>query len=149
MIPFGAVPCEDGVRFTVWAPAVEDLSLLIRRDGDVHSYQPRPESDGLWAITIPDVAAGDRYAYSLDGGNPRPDPASRFQPDGVHGWSAVVDWQSFRWTDVDWRGPDPRDAVIYEFGASEGRREPPRSGGPSAQRGGDVPGAPRSGVIDD
>ena len=114
MIPFGAVPSGDGVQFTTWAPRARDLALLVRRGGTVRSYSPLLDARGIWTLTLPDATADDRYAYTLDGGEPRPDPASRFQPDGVHGWSAIVDPREFAWTDAGWRGLDPRDAVIYE-----------------------------------
>ena len=71
--------------------------------------------DGGWTAVVADAAAGDRYAFSTDGGEPRPDPAARFLPDGVHGWAEVVDPRSFKWDDAAWRGIDPRAAIIYEL----------------------------------
>jgi maltooligosyltrehalose trehalohydrolase len=61
------------------------------------------------------VGAGTRYFYRLPDGSRRPDPASRFQPEGVHGPSEVVDPGAFAWTDAAWRGLQPRDLVIYEL----------------------------------
>jgi maltooligosyltrehalose trehalohydrolase len=116
MTAFGALPAEGGIRFEVWAPDVRSLDLLTRRNGTetiVRQMQRRPE--GIWTATIPDLTAGDCYAYSLDGGPPRPDPASRFQPDGVHGWSEIVDPGAFVWTDAGWSGVDPRTVVLYEL----------------------------------
>jgi maltooligosyltrehalose trehalohydrolase len=69
----------------------------------------------VWQLDVADARAGDRYAYSIDGNDPLPDPASRYQPDGVHAWSEVVDPTAFAWTDSAWRGLDPRRAVIYEL----------------------------------
>ena len=59
--------------------------------------------------------AGSLYQYRIDGSGPFPDPASRFQPEGVHGPSQVVDPSRFRWTDAHWRGVAPEDLVIYEL----------------------------------
>ena len=115
MIAFGAVARDDGIRFTTWAPAAGDLVLLLEHAGQIRSHRPAKLSRGIWDITVRDADAGDRYAYSLDGGHPLPDPASRYQADGVHGWSTVVDPRAFAWTDAGWRGLDPRDAVIYEL----------------------------------
>lgn len=108
---FGAIPKRDGVEFRVWAPdAISvQLHLATRRDALTAA------GDGMWEITVGDARPGDRYAYSLDDGPVLPDPASRFQPDGVHGWSEIVDPFAFRWTDDEWSGLDPRRAAIYEL----------------------------------
>jgi maltooligosyltrehalose trehalohydrolase len=135
-VTLGALPLPDGrgVRFRVWAPGARSLALHLRRDGltasryqlSDSSNQPdagrrTPEADartadaGVWEITVVDARPGDRYAYSVNGRDPLPDPASRFQPDGVHAWSEIVDPGAFDWTDAHWRGLDPRRAVIYEL----------------------------------
>jgi maltooligosyltrehalose trehalohydrolase len=62
---------------------------------------------------LPDVAPGTHYQYVLNGAKIRPDPASRFQPEGVHGPSAVVD-SSFPWTDDAWQNPPLAQYVFYE-----------------------------------
>ena len=64
---------------------------------------------------MPGASRGIRYRYRIDGKGPFPDPASRFQPDGVHGPSEVIDPAPFRWTDADWKGPVPATLVIYEL----------------------------------
>src|SRR5438270_4392919 len=102
MSGFGAVPASDGVHFMVWAPAASTLELRINPSGA--SCHPTRDDQGLWRTCVPDARPGDRYAYVLNGDEPRPDPASRFQPDGVHGWSEVVDPRAFEWTDVKWAG---------------------------------------------
>lgn len=113
---FGAVPGEDGVRFQVWAPAARTVSLLTRSTGaQTRAEAMRRNGDGVWAASAAHVRVGDQYAFALDGGEPRPDPASRFQPDGVHGWSEVIDPHAFTWTDQEWRGVEPGRAVIYEL----------------------------------
>ena len=62
------------------------------------------EEKGYFSGTVPKVVDGDRYFYQPDDGPPRPDPVSRFQPDGVHEASQVVDPTRFSWTDAGWRG---------------------------------------------
>jgi maltooligosyltrehalose trehalohydrolase len=76
-----------------------------------------PGDYGSWSAHIEEVPPGTRYTFALDrvnGLEERLDPASRWQPDGVHGPSAVVDLQSFTWHDEDWQGLARRDLVFYE-----------------------------------
>jgi maltooligosyltrehalose trehalohydrolase len=70
---------------------------------------------GYFELTVEGVRAGDRYQYLLDGDRVRPDPASRFQPEGVHNPSSVVDPAAFQWTDESWRGIPLKDFIIYEL----------------------------------
>ena len=81
---------------------------------------PRPltrDDAGYWSQTFTDVRPGDLYRYRLDGddGQTFPDPASRFQPQGVHGPSQVIDPSRFAWSDGDWRPPAFEDLVFYEL----------------------------------
>jgi maltooligosyltrehalose trehalohydrolase len=94
----------------VWAPDRTSVHLVTAE----HRQPLRPDGDGWWVGDTP-LAPGTRYAYSLDGGPPRPDPRSRSQPDGVGGHSAVVDHDSFSWTDHTWRGTPLAGAVLYEL----------------------------------
>jgi maltooligosyltrehalose trehalohydrolase len=109
----GAWPEGDGVRFRVWAPDKERIDLFFdspqREPIALEKYR-----DGTFGACVPHVRAGARYRYRIDGGNAFPDPATRFQPDGVHGPSEVVD-PSFAWTDAGWRGVQSTDLVIYEL----------------------------------
>jgi maltooligosyltrehalose trehalohydrolase len=73
------------------------------------------EAYGCWAVTVDAVEPGTLYLYRLGDGPDRPDPASAFQPQGVHGPSAVVDHSSFRWSDSDWKGVPLEQMVIYEL----------------------------------
>jgi maltooligosyltrehalose trehalohydrolase len=75
----------------------------------------RVSGDGLWETEIDGIRAGQHYRYRIDGGSVLPDPASRFQPLGVHGPSEVVDPASFTWTDAAWAGVAPEKMVIYEL----------------------------------
>jgi maltooligosyltrehalose trehalohydrolase len=73
------------------------------------------DSYGYFRAVVDGVDPRGRYLYRLDGEETRPDPASRFQPDGVHGASQVVDSAAFRWTDQSWKGVALRDTVFYEL----------------------------------
>jgi maltooligosyltrehalose trehalohydrolase len=74
-----------------------------------------PEGRGFFHSTLPQVPEGQRYAYRLDGGPERPDPCSLWQPEDVHGPSAVVRPDTFRWTDAGWKGVARPDLVLYEL----------------------------------
>jgi maltooligosyltrehalose trehalohydrolase len=75
-----------------------------------------PEGNGYFSGLVKAAAAGSLYRFRLDGeGTGYPDPASRFQPQGVHGPSRVVDPGQFAWTDRDWRGVGREGQVIYEL----------------------------------
>src|SRR5262249_54068284 len=73
------------------------------------------QDDGRFALTTGEVRAGDRYLYVIDGERAVPDPASRCQPDDVHGPSAVIDPEAFEWTDTEWRGRAWEETVLYEL----------------------------------
>jgi maltooligosyltrehalose trehalohydrolase len=114
-LTFGATPMAGGTRFRIWAPAAADLTLLIH-DGAAQGAYALPRDDmGLFDRLVDNAAAGDRYTFRIDGGADRPDPASRFQPDGVHGPSQVIDPAAFRWTDGRWGGRGAGDLVLYEL----------------------------------
>src|ERR671924_1624767 len=108
----GATVLEDGIVFRVWAPARRTVEVII--DGRRPLTMTR-QSDGTFELTVPGLATGTRYQYRLDGERHRPDPASRYQPDGVHGPSVALDPGEFGWTDQAFRGRDLADYVIYEL----------------------------------
>jgi maltooligosyltrehalose trehalohydrolase len=112
----GAIARPDGaVTWRVWAPKAGRVELVLI-DGDRRRAVPMAaEPDGYFAHSAADVPTGQRYAYRLDGGPERPDPCSRWQPDGVHRPSAVVSPGRFAWTDHDWRGVPREDLVFYEL----------------------------------
>lgn len=102
------------VRFKVWAPYVREIAVdFIERPGQL--VPMHQSEDGCYEATVEGIRPGSRYRYLLDGSRGRPDPVSRFQPDGVHGPSAVVDPASFGWTDQAWRGLRLEDFIIYEL----------------------------------
>src|SRR5436309_11780710 len=108
----GASVLEDTATFGVWAPRCRSVDVAIEGR---HPQPMRRDADGVFTATLGDLAPGTRYKYRLDGERYRPDPVSRWQPEGVHGASAVVDPQRFLWTDQDFRGHAPSDLVIYEL----------------------------------
>ena len=104
-----------GAHARVWAPACQRVDVLILRDAEKVPFPLRAEEDGFFSGELPDARAGHRYFYLLDGERERPDPASRFQPDGPHGPSEIVDPSAFDWTDAAWPGIEPEGQVIYEM----------------------------------
>src|SRR5919109_192996 len=110
----GATYFEDGrCQFCVWAPQVEQLEVQLispRRERLPLKKDDMGYHFGASASVIP----GSRYLYRLNGVSERPDPASRFQPEGVHGPSEVLDAR-FSWDDDGWNGLALRDYIIYEL----------------------------------
>ncbi|HEY5512400.1 MAG TPA: malto-oligosyltrehalose trehalohydrolase [Geomonas sp.] len=104
-----------GTRFRVWAPKAQRVSVHIASGKAAGTYLLQQEIKGYYSGTIPGVADGDRYFYQPDDGPVRPDPVSRFQPDGVHEASQVVDPRLFAWHDDGWGGIALERYVIYEL----------------------------------
>ncbi len=102
-------------EFAVWAPGRDRVDLLIDDAGGADRQPMHPDDSGWWRRSVDGTRAGVRYAYSLDGGPPRADPRSRSQPDGVDGWSELVDHDAFEWRDAGWRGVSLRGSVLYEL----------------------------------
>jgi maltooligosyltrehalose trehalohydrolase len=113
-LPVGAeLQPAGGTHFRVWAPRHKRVEVAL--DG-VEATQPlQPEGNGYFSGLVAEEAEGARYRFRLDGGGSFPDPASRSQPDGPHGASAVVDPDAFTWTDDAWRGVPIAGQVIYEM----------------------------------
>lgn len=118
----GAALEPGGVRFRVWSPAARVVEVVVedagagrasRHGAGIHRLSPG--AGGYHAALVPGLGPGTRYRYRIDGEGPWPDPASRSQPEGVHGPSEVVDPGAFRWTAGGWQGLDPDDLVIYEL----------------------------------
>lgn len=107
-IDIGALPVTGGVRFRVWAPAVTRVEVeILSAAGGKFLLQ----KDGDYFQGVVAAAAGDDYWYWLDGTIRRPDPASRSQPQGVHGPSRIID-PTFSWQEGGWSGL-PLDACIF------------------------------------
>lgn len=111
---FGAECVDDGVRFRLWAPKAQMVDVVLASAPD--KPLAMASSPGGWfELTTRCAGAGSRYQFRIDGGLLVPDPASRFQPNDVHGPSEVIDPASFVWTDGAWRGRPWEEAVIYEL----------------------------------
>ncbi len=113
----GATITGTGASFSVWAPKAKSVVVVIAT-GDAageHELERRVGERGVFTADVAGVKAGDRYGFSLDGGDPLPDPVSRSQPEGVHALSEVVDPNAFEWHDESWPGVALPDFVIYEM----------------------------------
>ncbi|MEW6324253.1 MAG: malto-oligosyltrehalose trehalohydrolase [Nitrospirota bacterium] len=117
----GAEVLEGATRFRVWAPKRQRVEVVL--DGDARTVPLSPEENGYFSATAPGVGAGVLYRYRLDGGGSFPDPCSRFQPQGPHGPSLVVDPAAYRWRDEDWRGVTLPGQVLYELHVGAFTRE--------------------------
>lgn len=110
----GAWPLKNGVEFHVWAPQARTVDLVLE-DGRGSSHPLQRTDQGFFQGIIPSARPGSLYRYRIDGQGPFPDPASRFQPQGVHGPSQVIDLQLFAWSDSNWRGVDLKHLIVYEL----------------------------------
>lgn len=114
----GATRHADGtVRWCVWAPFCETVQLVLfdEQGNSDEVAMDREPGTGYFVHEAAGVGEGQRYAYRLSSGLVRPDPASRWQPDGVHRPSAVMAPHQFRWKDEHWSGVARDDLVIYEL----------------------------------
>ncbi len=110
----GATVAHGSTRFVVWAPHATAVTLVLSASNRSLPASTQTEP-GYWGVGVDGVGHGERYAWSIDNSDPLPDPASGWQPDGVHAASAVVDPARFSWTDDAWRGRPLDDTVIYEL----------------------------------
>lgn len=115
-MPFGAALLPSGgVRFRLWAPGAEKVSLCLERDGK-KLFLPMPRrEEGWFHLETEEAAKGSRYSFQLASGLLVPDPASRFQPTDVHGPSEVIAPADFAWHDDAWHGRSWEEAVLYEL----------------------------------
>jgi maltooligosyltrehalose trehalohydrolase len=106
-----------GTHFRVWAPRPKKVEVvLVAGPGAPAAIQLSPQADGYHAGLVPQAARGTCYRFRIDDAGAFPDPASRFQPDGPHGASRVVDPSVFRWNDSGWQGVGIEEGqVIYEM----------------------------------
>src|SRR6185312_4671354 len=115
-MPYGAQIMDGGVRFRLWAPGCKQVGLYLGQMNEWHeSMRPMDAREGGWfESTVVEAGAGMRYGFDVNGVRV-PDPASRFNPDDVHGLSEVIDPSAFAWRDAKWRGRPWEEAVIYEL----------------------------------
>ncbi len=111
----GAIHLGNGrCRFRVFAPGVETVAVHVLTPGE-QIVPLEKRGNGYHDGIVEGVEPGALYRYRLDGRTERPDPASRFQPRGVHGPSEVVDRDGYPWRDARWRGIPLEDYIIYEL----------------------------------
>lgn len=113
-MPFGAAPQASCVGFRLWAPAAGRVDLCL--EGEEQGVLPmQSRGEGWYVASTGRAGPGSRYRFRIDGGPLIPDPASRFQPEDVHGPSEVIDPGAFDWEDGHWRGRPWEEAVLYEL----------------------------------
>jgi maltooligosyltrehalose trehalohydrolase len=114
--PAGAELSPDGgVEFRVWAPACRKVEVVLERPDDA-TFELTAEQDGYFSRVVSDLGPGALYRFRLDGQSQLyPDPASRFQPEGPHGSSQVIDPWAYRWSDMGWKGVALPGQVMYEM----------------------------------
>ena len=114
--PQGALRQPDGsLVWHVWAPLCSSVALVTFPDGRRQEIAMAQEGGGYFTHREARVDDGTRYALRLPDGHDYPDPASRWQPDGVHRPSAVFSPGAFHWSDEGWRGVAREDLVLYEL----------------------------------
>lgn len=111
---FGAWLERGGTSFRVWVPSARRLAVVVDAAGFKAVHPLAHEGRGFFSAWVAGIGAGARYGFLIDDQGPYPDPASRFQPDGVHGLSQVVDPHAFAWSDQGWGGVPPAAVVFYE-----------------------------------
>jgi maltooligosyltrehalose trehalohydrolase len=115
-MPFGAQPLAGGgVRFRLWAPAASQVELCLEQNEDETLLPMDSAADGWFMLETGEAGPGSRYRFRIDNDMQVPDPASRFQPDDVHGPSEVIDPQDWQWGDMEWQGRPWEETVVYEL----------------------------------
>ncbi|MGE5359161.1 MAG: malto-oligosyltrehalose trehalohydrolase, partial [Bacteroidales bacterium] len=121
----GAEVHAGGVHFRCWAPRHARVAVVIEGPGPVRVEELKAEQNGYFSALVRGVAPGALYRYRLgdSDANLFPDPASRFQPQGPHGPSEVIDPATYAWHDAEWKGPRLAAQVIYELHVGTFTRE--------------------------
>ncbi|MGH9059639.1 MAG: malto-oligosyltrehalose trehalohydrolase, partial [Acidimicrobiales bacterium] len=105
-----------GATFSVWAPGHERVEVEVdEATQGVRRVPMTAVGGGWWLAPVDHAGPGTGYRFSVDGGPPRPDPRSRWQPDGIDGPSALVGDDGFAWSDHAWEGARLASAVVYEM----------------------------------
>jgi maltooligosyltrehalose trehalohydrolase len=114
--PQGAMRQADGsVLWRIWAPSSQSVRFVAWPAGQRTEIDMTVEGYGYFTCRLPSVEEGMRYVYRLSDGQEYPDPASRWQPEGVNRPSAVFFPETFVWSDQQWRGVNREDLVVYEL----------------------------------
>ncbi len=102
------------VHFRVWAPERKRVEVVIDKPNAPQIIPLTQGEGGTFTGETSLAQPGDLYRYRLDGGEAYPDPASRYQPQGVHGPSEIIDPGRFHWTDTAWKGISREELILYE-----------------------------------
>jgi maltooligosyltrehalose trehalohydrolase len=105
---------QNRCQFTVWAPLRQQVTVELL-EPEPRQIVMTPEPEGYWTAIAESVPAGALYQINLGDDLVRPDPASRFQPQGVHGPSQVVDTRAYAWQDDAWTGIPLQHYITYEI----------------------------------
>lgn len=111
----GASFGDAAVSFRLWAPSAKSVQVEIIGSGQHPGIPLTTVGGGYWETVIPNLPVGTLYQYYVDEKGPFPDPASKFQPQGVHGPSQVNNEKSFVWTDQAWKGRPFHELTFYEI----------------------------------
>jgi maltooligosyltrehalose trehalohydrolase len=124
-LPVGAESLPDGgAHFRVWSPHRKRIEVVVESDGAQTAFEMEADGAGYFSEFVKEAGDGTLYRFRLDGDDYLyPDPASRFQPEGPHGPSRVVDASRFRWADDDWKGARIKGLVVYEIHVGTFTRE--------------------------
>ncbi len=113
---------ESGVaRALIWAPQRSGVRILLQKTGKEVDLEPAGQ--GYWSVITDQLIPGDTYKIILDEDEVLPDPASLYQPEGVHGVSKATDLKRYEWNDSAWKNPQLREYIIYELHVGTFTRE--------------------------
>jgi maltooligosyltrehalose trehalohydrolase len=110
---FGAIVGPTGTKFQLWAPSCEAVGLHIIGSEPIRKMER--SANGWFSLDVEGASHGALYKFTLPDGRQIPDPASRFQPNDVHGPSEVIDPDRYVWKTCNWAGRPWEEAVIYEL----------------------------------
>lgn len=114
--PVGAEITGEGANFRVWAPSAKKVTLVSNNKSGHIKQVMIDEHNGYYSCVVPDLYTGALYQFQLDDDKALyPDPASAYQPEGPHGPSQLESDENFEWTDVNWKGIENVNDVIYEM----------------------------------
>lgn len=104
---------ERSCRFAVWAPLHERMTLHLVYPVE-QKLAMEKQNDGYFVLDVKDVDSSCRYFFMPNDEHDYPDPASNFQPEGVHGPSQLINHNGYEWKDIQWKGLPFKDLIIYE-----------------------------------
>jgi maltooligosyltrehalose trehalohydrolase len=107
---------NETCEFTVWAPLLKQVALkIITPEERLIPLKKEDEIEGFWKVKVQGIKPGTKYYYQLEETKNLPDPASYYQPEGVHGPSQIIDPNSYQWNDKNWAGVPIEEMIIYEL----------------------------------